>query len=103
MWSRDDRYVPDKKAFSKRHVTNLKRQAVQVPAEACLARLPQRLDKAGNSALRLRTTSQTFNSSPAFHQHNLALTPFYHQARTVLHSFYEAAIVLNFAFNISRQ
>lgn len=61
VWSIDDRNVPDKEAFSEGRFTNLKRQAVQVPAEACLARLLQRLDKAGNSALWLRTTSQVFN------------------------------------------
>lgn len=56
-------------AFSMGRFTNHKRQAVQVPAEACLARLPQRLYKAGVSALGLRTTSQTCYWRPALHQH----------------------------------
>lgn len=67
---RDERNVPDENAFSKGRFTNHKRQAVQVPAEACLARLLQRLDKAGDSALGLRTTSQTLYWRSALHQHN---------------------------------
>lgn len=67
--------MPDENAFSQGRFTNLKRQAVQVPAEACLARLPQRLDKAGDSALGLRTTSQTLYWRPALHQHNAVSIP----------------------------
>lgn len=58
----------------KGYLTDLKDKAVQVPTEACLARLPQELDKAGNSALWLNL--QATHSIGGLCRHfNFALVP----------------------------